>query len=123
MGKVIKCCINPICTVYHKKSAYAADDRFCIKCGQELYHVCKGKDTDDGETCFTILDSDKQKYCMRCEAVIAQRKEDATQKVKDVGGKALQVGGMAIAFAGPIADKGGKVVKAVGNVAKVVGKK
>ena len=84
MAKIIKCCTNPDCSVYHKKSAYLDDDKYCIKCGQELYHVCKGKDTDEGKPCFTVLDNGKQKYCLRCETVIEQRKEETAQKAKDI---------------------------------------
>lgn len=120
MAKIIKCCINHNCSVYHKKSAYLDDDKYCIKCGQELYHVCKGKDTDEGKPCFTVLDNGKQKYCLRCETVIEQRKEETAQKAKDIGGKVVAVAAMAA----PVAQKGGDVAKKVGAAAaKIIIKK
>ena len=120
MAKIIKCCINPDCSVYHNKVTYSHDDRFCIKCGHKLYHVCKGKDTNEGEACFTVLEDDKQKYCLRCETVLSQRKEDAATKAKEVGGKVVA----AAALAAPLAQKGGAVAKNLGvAAAKIIIKK
>lgn len=91
MGK-IKGCINQDCSAKQKKTKYKENETICPECGQELSFVCP--------KCFTVLQENDGKYCIRC-----------TEGKKDLRDKALKIAGTAV----------GCVVAVVGTVASVVG--
>lgn len=91
MGK-IKGCINQNCSANQKKKKYKEKETICPECGQELSFVCP--------KCFTVLQENDGKYCIRC-----------TEGKKDSRDKALKIAGTAVSC----------VVAIVGTVASVVG--
>jgi len=65
MAKV-KGCLRKGCIANSKKTKYKTTDNFCLKCGDNLHNVCK--------SCYTKLDDDVAKYCVRCLAEKHDRK-------------------------------------------------
>lgn len=83
--KVTKGCGNESCVAHKKKEIYKDGESFCSKCGNSLVYVCKD--------CYTQLQSNGEKYCVRCSAKHDDRKDKAK---KVVVGVVLTVGGVAL---------------------------
>lgn len=71
--KAIKGCLNEDCIAFQKRINFKANDKFCSKCGQPLFFVCKD--------CRMKLDNGTKKYCIRCEN---KHKDDSEQLGKVV---------------------------------------
>ena len=89
MGK-IKGCANESCEAHKKKITYKETESFCSKCGSPLIYVCKD--------CYTQLQGDTEKYCVRCLAKHEDSKDKAKKVVAGVGGGALAVGGVIFTY-------------------------
>lgn len=88
---MIKGCINAECNAFQKNRKYKDDEfEFCPECGSKLEHVCK--------KCATVVNDDKQKLCLHCQAA----KEERKAKIVDNGKKVLSTVGVVIAAAGGI---------------------
>ncbi|HYE83732.1 MAG TPA: hypothetical protein VEG39_16405 [Clostridia bacterium] len=73
----IKGCGNDSCEAHKKKITYKQSEGFCSKCGSPLAYVCKD--------CYTQLPDDCERYCVRCLAKRADRKDKAKKIVGGVG--------------------------------------
>ena len=91
----IKGCVNPTCECNKKKVKYKDSDKYCVKCGHGLVHVCAD--------CFTEIPADTKKYCIRCQA----KRDDKKAKSKSTFGKVVTA---AAVVATPIAVNGKKIV-------------
>ena len=79
-----------------KKTKYKENETLCPECGRELSFVCP--------KCFTVLQENDGKYCIRC----AEGKKDARDKVLKVSGTVL---GVAVSVA----------VTVIGTVVSIMG--
>lgn len=85
MSKV-KGCVNQNCSAKQKKIKFKEYDFYCAKCGQELTFVCP--------KCYTVLQKNGKKYCVRCSEGQKDKKEKAA---KTAGG--IAAGLVAVASA------------------------
>lgn len=82
MSKV-KGCVNQNCSAKQKKIKYKEADLYCTKCGQELTFVCP--------KCYTVLQKDDGKYCVRCSEGKKDKKEKAAKAAGAAGGIAAGI--------------------------------
>lgn len=89
---MIKGCINTECNSFQKNKKYKDNEfEFCPECGSKLEHVCK--------KCPTVVNDDKQKLCLHCQAA----KEERNAKIVDNGKKVLGgVAGVVVAAGGAL---------------------
>lgn len=106
MGKAIKGCMNEACEAHKKKVNFIAKYEFCPRCGQELSFVCK--------ECRMKLESDSKKYCVRCESMRKDAREQIAKTVADKIGRGASAA--ATAVAGVAVDVGGKTKDVAGNI-------
>lgn len=81
---IIKGCVNEKCIVHKKKISYKESEDYCSKCGDKLSYVCK--------KCYTFLEDNSEKYCVRCLAERQDRKDKAKKVVGGIGGTVLAAG-------------------------------
>lgn len=95
--KLIKACQNDNCDSKHKKITCSVTDKFCMKCGQPLFHVCS--------QCGAVLETDLEKLCPTC----IQKNEEAKQKNKELAIDAVKTvvstGGAAVVAAMDLVPK------------------
>lgn len=84
--KLFKACQNDNCDNKHKILNCKITDKYCIKCGSRMAHVCY--------KCGAVLDSDLEKLCPACLEKIEQFKQKTAEGF--VGGA------NAVAHAGPV---------------------
>lgn len=104
MAKAVKGCMNPECVANQKKTNYSLSNDYCPKCGQKLSYVCKD--------CRMELDDDTRRYCVRCENIRRDNREQLGkvfleklgEGAKAVGDFAADTGKKAAAFVGDVAD-------------------
>lgn len=70
--KIYKACTNETCDQKYEARFCLPSDRFCIKCGQPLHHVCK-------KCKRPIEDNDLKRYCDSCILEKVQKKEERKQ--------------------------------------------
>lgn len=108
---LIKACLNDNCDAKHAQLKCSITDKFCMKCGQPLYHVCK--------KCGAIVDNDLQVVCDTCvenARLEKERKREERKRSIDQGKHTLDV----VAPAAPVAlQLATKLVKNK-NVAKTL---
>ena len=90
MMKKIKGCGNESCEARKNKITYKDSEDFCSKCGSPLVYVCKD--------CYTQLNDDSEKLCIRCKAKHDDRRETVKRKAAEAGGGLLFVGALAINY-------------------------
>lgn len=71
--KMYKTCKNDSCNQMNTKIRCSNTDKFCMKCGQPLVHICY--------TCLRTLDSDTAKYCDSCIAMQEQKKQERKENI------------------------------------------
>ena len=104
MAKAVKGCMNPECVANQKKTSFSLSNDYCPKCGQKLSYVCKD--------CRMELDDDTRRYCVRCENIRRDNREQLGKVVlgkigegaKAVGDFAVDAGKKTAAFVGDVAD-------------------
>ena len=106
MGRV-KGCVNEECITHLKNIKYKETENFCSKCGVGLVQVCKG------HNCYTFLEENDGKYCVRCQA----KRDDNKDKVKKA---ATYVGGMAVAAGGCAVKSGKNVIKNISKLKQAI---
>lgn len=74
--KIYKACKNTSCDNMDKRIKVNFSDKFCMKCGQPLFHVCYD--------CKKIIEENSEKFCSDCIAKHEQAKLDRTEKAKAV---------------------------------------
>ncbi len=113
--KAFKGCVNEKCIGFQKKIHYKDSDYFCSKCGERLCYVCAD--------CWCVLDDNHNKYCIRCENIRKDKRDQRVDKVKQVGaGSVAAVGAVAggMAAVAKSADTIEKSGKALVDIAKRV---
>ena len=106
--KRVKGCPNENCERHEKKYKYKATDRYCTICGEPLILVCERCHCEIGD------EGIDHKMCARCEAILADRKEQVVKNVKGVAKGAAMVVPVA---AGKLKGVDPKNLKAVGKAA------
>ena len=106
--KRVKGCSNENCERNAKKYKYKVSDKYCTICGDPLILVCN--------RCHCEIRDEgiDHRLCARCEALIADRKEQITQNVKGVVKGAAVVVPTAV---GKLKGVDPKNAKAVGKAA------
>lgn len=104
---MVKECTNEKCSAYRVKKTYKESDDYCIKCGNMLYHVCKGK------KCHTSLRHATEKYCLECAEIRQNRIDNVKRTVGKVGSTTLAVGVFLLDNGEEMIIKGKKIVKQI----------
>lgn len=73
--KVLKACKNPNCDYENKIFKLNNSDKFCIKCGESLYHVCKD--------CLVILNDNSVHRCEHCQAKYDEKSQSRKGFIKE----------------------------------------
>lgn len=104
-----KGCVDRNCTGYmNKKVKYNKDSEYCVRCGKPLYYVCSD--------CWTVLDDNKEKYCIICKNKRKDKRDDRVEKVKNAG----KTGGAAVAAVGGAVAFVAKHLKDMSNHSKEI---
>lgn len=111
---MIKTCLNDDCDKKNVIGKYKVTDKYCVKCGGPLVHVCK--------QCGVPIENDRQEICDDCVARIDSLKEQRKQVIVDAGKAALGFLPTAISLAASLMKPGSPIAKQVKKVDKVINK-
>lgn len=106
--KIYKACQNDNCDAKGDGKLYSVTDKYCVKCGQPLFHVFR--------QCSIVLENDRDKLCSAC----IQKNEDVKQKNKDLAVGAIKAVPAAVVGAVNLAPK---IPPALKQVQKIIKKK
>ena len=87
--KALKGCVNETCPASKEKPQKNEDENACCEqCGETLVYVCK--------RCHTQLPDDSKRYCIRCEAKRADRKDKILDGARHVSEGIAGIGALII---------------------------
>lgn len=109
--KMYKTCKNDNCDYMNTVHKYNVTDKYCIKCGQPLYHVCL--------KCKMVLENNAAKYCNACLENIETKKQSRKDTAKNMFESVPNTINNVVAVGGTLAAAGASIKK----VADVVSSK